>query len=92
MCRNIKTLYNFEPPATEAEIRDAALQYVRKVSGIRNPSAINARIFTQTVDRITADITTLLQTLQTTAVPKNREVESMKLRLKTQKRFGSKMT
>lgn len=92
MCRNIKTLYNFDPPATDAEIRDAALQFVRKISGIREPSAANTRAYTRAVNEITSDMATLLRSLTTTAAPKNRETETMKLRKRAAKRFGSKMT
>lgn len=92
MCRNIKTLYNFDPPATEAEIRDAALQFVRKISGIRTPSTANTRAFTRAVDHVSSGTMTLLQTLKTSSAPKNRETETMKLRMRSAKRFGTKHT
>lgn len=92
MCRNIRTLYNFDPPATDEEIRNAALQYVRKISGTRAPSAANTRAFIRAVNEIASDTAVLLRSLTTTAIPKNRETESMKLRQKAAKRFGSKIT
>ena len=90
MCRNIKTIYNFDPPATDTEIRDAALQFVRKVSGFRIPSKTNTFAFTQAVNRISSDITELLQQLKTTAPPKNRDAEMQKLHQRAVKRFGQK--
>ena len=88
MCRNIKTLYNFEPPANEDEIRAAALQYVRKVTGFNKPSKANEEAFNQAVDAI-ADITEkLFQSLETPATPKNREEEAMKAKLRSAKRFA----
>lgn len=92
MCRNIKTLYNFDPPATDAEVRDAALQFVRKISGVREPSAANTRAFIHAVNEIASDTAILLHSLTTTAAPKNRETETMKLRKRAAKRFGSKIT
>jgi hypothetical protein len=80
MCRNIHTLYNFEPPATEEEVRDAALQYVRKVSGFTKPSMANADAFERAVDQVTAASATLLGQLVTNAPPKDREVEAAKAR------------
>jgi len=81
MCRNIKLLYNFEPPATEAEIRASALQYVRKVSGMRKPARANVRVFEEAVNAIT-EITRhlLLEQLNTVATPRDREVESARAR------------
>jgi hypothetical protein len=80
MCRNIHTLYNFEPPATEQEVRDAALQYVRKVSGFTNPSQANAVAFERAVDAVAAATAELLGELVTAAPPKDREVEAAKAR------------
>ena len=89
MCRNIKTLFNFEPPATEDEIRAAALQYVRKVSGFRKPSQANEAAFEAAVDEIAAATRTLLHALQTTAAPKDREEEAAKARARSAQRFGN---
>jgi hypothetical protein len=89
MCRNIKTLYNFEPKATDDEIRNAALQYVRKISGFAKPSAANAAAFTRAVDEIAASSAKLLSSLVTTAPPGNREVEAAKARARAARRFGS---
>ncbi len=80
MCRNIKTLYNFDPPATEDEIRAAALQYVRKVSGYRKPSRANEAAFAAAVDEIAAATGRLLNALETGAPPKNRDEEAAKAR------------
>ena len=80
MCRNIHTLYNFEPPATEQEVRDAALQYVRKVSGFTKPSQANALSFERAVDAVATATTQLLGELVTGAPPKDREVEAAKAR------------
>ncbi|MDP8991190.1 MAG: DUF2277 domain-containing protein [Acidobacteriota bacterium] len=73
MCRNIKTLFNFDPPVTEEEIRAASLQFVRKISGLNKPSKANEAVFQEAVDEIAAISTRLLRSLQTTAPPKNRE-------------------
>jgi len=89
MCRNIKTLYNFEPPANEGEIRAAALQYVRKVSGFSKPSQVNEAAFYAAVDEIAAVTAKLLDTLETNATPKNREEEAAKARARAAKRFAS---
>jgi hypothetical protein len=89
MCRNIRTLHNFEPPASEDEIRDAALQYVRKVSGSTKPSQANAEAFERAVDEITQATSTLLSGLVTTAPPKDREVEAAKRRERSAKRFAA---
>lgn len=78
MCRNIRTLFNFEPPATEREIRDASLQFVRKLSGFNAPSQANAAAFDHAVDDVARVARTLIDSLVTTAVPKNREVEAVK--------------
>ncbi len=88
MCRNIKTLYNFEPPATDDEVRAAALQFVRKVSGYRKPSASNQAAFDLAVDEVSAATHRLLDELVTTADPKDREVEAEKARERNRKRFG----
>ena len=86
MCRNIRTLYNFEPPATEEEVRAAALQYVRKVSGFTRPSAANAAAFERAVEAVTAASSTLLGELTTTAALKDREVEAARARARGQQR------
>jgi hypothetical protein len=89
VCRNIRTLYNFEPPATDDEIRAAALQYVRKISGLAAPSAANAEAFDRAVDEVARVSSTLLGSLMTTAPPRNREVEAAKARARAARRFGS---
>ena len=89
MCRSIRTLYNFEPPATDDEIRAAALQYVRKISGLAAPSAANAEAFDRAVDEVARVSSTLLGSLMTTAPPRNREVEAAKARARAARRFGS---
>ena len=89
MCRNIRPLNNFEPPATESEIQAAALQYVRKVAGTTKPSAVNAAVFDEAVAAVAAATTRLLDALQTSAPPKNREVEAAKARARAAKRFAS---
>lgn len=88
MCRNIKPLFNFEPPATEDEIRASALQYVRKVSGFTKPSAANEEAFLLAVDEITASAMTLLNSLTTNASPKNRDEEAAKKRALNTNRFS----
>ena len=88
MCRNIKTLFNFEPPATEEEIRASALQFVRKLSGFNIPSKANEEAFNLAVERVTEAATNLIQSLVTTASPKNREVERAKAIAESRKRFG----
>lgn len=88
MCRNIRTLFNFEPPATEVEIRDAALQFVRKLSGFNVPSKANEAAFDQAVQAIAAEARTLIASLKTTAEPKNREVEAARARAKAAERYG----
>ncbi len=88
MCRNIQNLYNFEPPVTDEEIRGAALQYVRKVSGMQKPSQANAEAFELAVDEVTAATTRLLQTLVTSAPPRNREVEAERRRARAVVRFS----
>ena len=86
MCRNIRTLYNFEPPATEDEVRAAALQYVRKVSGFTRPSRANAEAFDRAVEEVAAVSLRLLGELSTTAAPKDREVEAAKARARSERR------
>jgi hypothetical protein len=88
MCRNIRPLFNFEPPATDEEIRAAALQYVRKVSGTRAPAGKNRDRFEQAVEQISAITRTLVDSLETTAAPKNRELEAEKARARSARRFG----
>ncbi len=88
MCRNIKTLANFEPPATSDEIRASALQFVRKLSGATHPSRANEAVFSQAVDEVTAAAERLIQSLQVKAPPRNREEELRKARERTQKRFA----
>lgn len=87
MCRNIKGLFNFEPPATEEEIRAASLQYVRKVSGFNKPSKANEAAFLAAVDEITAATSTLLSSLETNAPPKDRAEEALKAQARTAQRF-----
>ena len=87
MCRNIKTLFNFEPPVTDEEIRAAALQFVRKVSGFNKPSKINEAAFLAAVDDVTTVSSKLLNRLQTNAPPRNREEEAVKARARAAKRF-----
>ncbi len=89
MCRNIRTLHNFEPPATEEEIRASAVQYVRKVSGSTKPSQANAPAFERAVDDVAAVTARLLDELVTSAPPKDREVEAAKLRERAAKRFAA---
>ena len=89
MCRNIKTLFNFEPPATEEEIRASALQFVRKLSGFNVPSKANEEAFNLAVERVTEAATSLIQSLVTTTSPKDREVERAKAIAESKKRFGT---
>ena len=89
MCRNIRTLYNYEPPATEDEIRASALQYVRKISGFTKPSQANAEAFEQAVDAISETSAQLLDVLVTLAPPKDREVEAAKARARATQRFAA---
>ena len=88
MCRNIKTLFNFEPPATELEIRDASLQFVRKLSGFNVPSKANEAAFERAEQEVAASARALIGSLVTTAEPRNREVESAKARARSAIRFG----
>ncbi len=87
MCRNIKSLFNFEPPATEEEIRAASLQFVRKVSGFNKPSKANEAAFLTAVDEIAAATSTFLSSLETNASPKNRTEEAARARARTAQRF-----
>ncbi len=89
MCRNIHTLHNFEPPATNEEIRDASLQYVRKISGFTKPSKANEEAFARAVDEVTAASKRLLEQLVTSAAPKDREVEAERARARAAKRFAT---
>lgn len=89
MCRNIRTLHNFEPPATEGEIHDAALQYVRKVSGSTKPSQANAEVFARAVDEVARATAALLDGLVTSARPKDREVEASKRRARAAGRYAA---
>jgi hypothetical protein len=89
MCRNIRTLYNFEPPATDDEVRAAALQYVRKVSGFTKPSRANEESFQRAVDAVAAVSAQLLSELSTTAPPKDREVEAAKARARSEQRYAA---
>jgi hypothetical protein len=90
MCRNIKTLFNFEPPATELEIRDASLQFVRKLSGFAVPSQANAAAFDQAVEEVAAVARRLMSQLVTTAEPRNREVEAQRAKARLALRFGDR--
>lgn len=89
MCRNIRTLYNFDPPATQEEIRAAALQYVRKISGFTKPSIANEAAFEAAVDEISRISAELLSSLETNATPRDRDVEAAKARARSIQRFGS---
>jgi hypothetical protein len=88
MCRNIKTLFNFEPPATDDEIRAAALQFVRKISGFASPSAANQEAFNRAVDEVARASSRLLSSLVTTASSRNREAEAAKAHARAVRRFG----
>ena len=89
VCRNIKTLFNFTPPATEEEIRAASLQFVRKLSGFNSPSRANHAVFDRAVDEVAASAHTLICALVTTAEPRDREIEAERARVRTALRFGS---
>jgi hypothetical protein len=89
MCRNIRTLYNFEPPATDDEVRAAALQYVRKISGFTKPSRANAEAFERAVDAVAAASAELLDELVTNAAPKDREAEAAKRRARAAERYAA---
>jgi len=88
MCRNIRTLFNFEPPATDQEIRASALQFVRKLSGFTDPSRANAAAFERAVDEVTETARRLLAALETASPAKNREAEAMKARARARQRFA----
>ena len=92
MCRNIKTLFNFDPPATDEEIRASALQYVRKLSGSTKPSAANTQAFDLAVKEVTQATARLMASLVTSAPPKNRKVEAEKARARSARRFGKTPT
>ncbi|MDQ1638964.1 MAG: hypothetical protein QOF62_2303 [Pyrinomonadaceae bacterium] len=89
MCRNIKTLHNFAPPASDEEIRASSLQFVRKLSGFTKPSKANEAAFSRAVDQVTQAAHELLESLVTNAPPRDREVEAVKARARTAERFGS---
>jgi hypothetical protein len=89
MCRNIHTLFNFEPDATDEEVRDAALQYVRKISGFTKPSRANEEAFARAVDEVSAATRRLVDSLVTTAPPKDREVEAERRRARSAARFAA---
>jgi hypothetical protein len=89
MCRNIHTLFNFDPPATDDEVRAAAEQYVRKISGFSKPSQANAEAFARAVDEVTAATAKLVHSLVTSAAPKDREVEAERARARAAKRFAA---
>jgi hypothetical protein len=89
MCRNIHTLFNFEPPATDEEVRGAALQYVRKVSGFTKPSQANEEAFARAVEEVAAASRRLLDSLVTSAAPKDREVEAERARVRAAKRYAA---
>jgi len=88
MCRNIRTLFNFEPPATEDEIRASALQFVRKLSGFTQPSRLNKAAFARAVDEVSAAARRLIASLETASLPKNREEEAAKARERARERFA----
>jgi hypothetical protein len=89
MCRNIRTLYNFEPPATHEEVRSAALQYVRKISGFTKPSKANAEAFERAVDAVAESSAELLGELVTASPPKDRQVEAAKARARSEQRYAA---
>ncbi len=89
MCRNIKTLFNFDPPVTDDEVRAASLQFVRKITGFNKPSKANEALFLAAIDEVAAVSTSLLRSLETTAPPKNREEEAAKAKLRAAERFGT---
>ncbi|TMI16965.1 DUF2277 domain-containing protein [Candidatus Bathyarchaeota archaeon] len=92
MCRNIRTLFNFDPPATEKEMRDASIQFVRKISGFSRPSKANEHSFSAAVDQITQVSTNLLRSLETNAQPKNREQEAAKAKARSAERFRASVS
>jgi hypothetical protein len=89
MCRNIRTLHNFEPPATDSEVHDAALQYVRKISGSTHPSKANEQAFARAVDAVAVASKRLLDELTTRAAPRDREVEAARARARAAERYGT---
>jgi hypothetical protein len=89
MCRNIKNLFNFDPPVTDQEVHNASLQFVRKISGFNKPSKANEASFNLAIDEITAAAARLLHSLETTAEPKNREEEAAKAKARSAERFGT---
>jgi hypothetical protein len=89
MCRNIHTLFNYEPPATEHEVEDASLQYVRKISGFNKPSRANEEAFARAVDEVAAATQRLIDSLVTSAAPRDREVEAARARARAAKRFAT---
>jgi hypothetical protein len=89
MCRNIKTLFNFDPPVTNDEVHAASIQFVRKISGFNKPSKANEEAFNAAIDEIATVASRLLHSLETTAPPKNREEEAAKAKLRAQERFGT---
>ena len=89
MCRNIHTLFNFDPPATEEEVRDASLQYVRKISGFNKPSQANAEAFADAIDAVAEASSELLSRLVTSAAPKDREAEAAKARARSAQRYAA---
>jgi len=91
MCRNIKTLHNFKPPATEEEIRASSLQFVRKLSGFAKPSKANEEAFNRAVEQVAQAATELLDSLVTTAPPRDREVEAAKARARSAERYGAQL-
>jgi len=91
MCRNIKTLHNFKPPATEEEIRASSLQFVRKLSGFTKPSKANEEAFNRAVDQVAQAAHELLDSLVTTAPPRDREVEAVKARARSAERYGTQL-
>lgn len=88
MCRNIRTLFNFDPVATDEEIHAASLQYVRKITGFNKPSKINEEAFNQAINEIAMITKNLLNSLETSAEPRNREIEAERARIRSAKRFG----
>ncbi|HME35451.1 MAG TPA: DUF2277 domain-containing protein [Candidatus Sulfotelmatobacter sp.] len=89
MCRNIKTLFNFDPPVTDEEVRAASLQFVRKITGFNKPSKANEAVFLAAIDDVAAISIRLLRSLETTAPPKNREEEAAKAKARAAERFGT---
>lgn len=90
MCRNIKTLFNFEPPATTDEVNASALQFVRKLSGMNKPSRANEEVFYLAMERVAAAAQEMLNTLSTTAPPRDRETEAIRARARAEQRFGAR--